>query len=184
MHPEITKQDFKSFAERYKNSDEEKEDLISFYEEMEGDISTILQCIMCSENEDLPRYIAFYEQAILSEDIERTALFTVSKGRVVTLEDETSEAKAEKKKIKKKKQAGKENKKNNDMGDLEAMILARQNKAASGFLNYMESKYCGDAEEDLPDESMFEAAASNAKKRTVKTSQKAQPKKRARKSDN
>lgn len=80
---------------------------------------------MCSENEDLPRYIAFYEQAILSEDIERTALFTVSKGRVVTLEDETSEAKAEKKKIKKKKQAGKENKKNNDMGDLEAMILAR-----------------------------------------------------------
>ena len=79
---------------------------------------------MCSENEDLPRYIAFYEQAIKSEDIERTALFTVSKGRVVILEDETIEAKAEKKNIKKKK-AGKENKKNNDMGDLEAMILAR-----------------------------------------------------------
>ena len=98
--------------------------MLAFYEEMEGDISTILQCIMCSENEDLPRYIAFYEQAITDEEIELTPLFTASKDRVVALEDETAEAKAEKKKLKKKKQAGKENKKN-DMGDLEAMILAK-----------------------------------------------------------
>lgn len=61
MHPEISKQDYTSFADRYKNSDEEREDLIGFYEEMEGDITTILQCIMCSENEDLPRFIEFYE---------------------------------------------------------------------------------------------------------------------------
>ena len=61
MHPEITKKDFKSFSERYKNSDEEKEDLVTFYEEMGGDISKILECIMCSENEDLPRYIQFYD---------------------------------------------------------------------------------------------------------------------------
>ena len=53
MHPEITKADFKSFADRYKGSDEEQEDLMDFYLEMEGDISTILQCIICSENEDL-----------------------------------------------------------------------------------------------------------------------------------
>ena len=64
MHPEISKKDFRSFAEYYKNSDEEKEDLLAFYEEMEGDISTILQVIMCSENEDLPRYITFYETSI------------------------------------------------------------------------------------------------------------------------
>ena len=65
-----------------------------------------------------------YEQAIADEEIELTPLFTASKDRVVALEDETAEAKAEKKKLKKKKQAGKENKKN-DMGDLEAMILAK-----------------------------------------------------------
>lgn len=108
MHPEITKQDFKSFAERYKNSDEEKDDLLSFYEEMEGDISTILECIMCSENEDLPRYIQFYEKAIAKGELTETALFNASKGNVVVLDDEAAEAKAEKKKLKKKK-AGKEN---------------------------------------------------------------------------
>lgn len=95
MHPEITKKDFKSFAQRYKNSEEEQEDLLAFYEENEGDISTILQCIICSENEDVPRYIAFYESAIASGDIELTALFTASKTRIVQLEDEAAEAKAE-----------------------------------------------------------------------------------------
>ena len=64
MHPEISKKDFRSFAEYYKNSDEEKEDLLAFYEEMEGDISSILQVIMCSENEDLPRFITFFETSI------------------------------------------------------------------------------------------------------------------------
>ena len=117
MHPEISKQDYTSFAERYKNSDEEKEDLIGFYEEMEGDITTILQCIMCSENEDLPRFIEFYEQAIAAGDLEETPLFRASKGRVVMEEDEAAEAKAEKKKLKKKK-AGKENNAN-DMRSLE-----------------------------------------------------------------
>jgi len=139
MHPEISKQDFTSFAERYRHSEEEQEDLIAFYEEMEGDISTILQCIMCSENDDLPRFIEFYEKMIAAGDLEETPLFRASKTRVVVLEDEAAEAKAEKKKLKKKK-TGKENQAN--MSDLEKMILAKRNNAATGFLSYMESKYC------------------------------------------
>ena len=102
---------------------------------MEGDITTILQCIMCSENEDLPRFIEFYEQAIAAGDLEETPLFRASKGRVVMEEDEAAEAKAEKKKLKKKK-AGKENNAN-DMRSLEQMILAKRN-AGGGFLNYMQ----------------------------------------------
>ena len=170
MHPEITKQDFRGFAERYKNSEEEQEDLISFYEEMEGDISTILQCIMCSENEDLPRFIEFYEASIASGDIESTPLFQVSKTNTVQLDDEREEAKAEKNKIKKaKKKGGKENTVNSgagDMASLESMILAKRNNAGGGFLNYMQSKYCEGEDEDLPDESAFERAAANPKKRT------------------
>ena len=61
MHPEITKQDIRSFAERYQNSDEEREDLLAFYEEMDGDITKLLECIMCSTNADLPRFVEFYE---------------------------------------------------------------------------------------------------------------------------
>ena len=179
MHPEISKKDFVSFTSHYKNSDEEKEDLIGFYEEMEGDISTILQCIMCSENEDLPRFITFFDEAIARGDLEATDLFMVSKDRVVVLEDEAAEAKTEKKKLKKKK-AGKEN--NQNMGDLEAMILAKRNNAATGFMSYMESKYCGGEGEDLPDESAFIAAGTSGKKRTAgKPAAKSMPKKRARK---
>lgn len=179
MHPEITKQDFKSFAERYKNSDEERDDLLAFYEEMEGDITTILQCIMCSENEDLPRFIAFYEAAIAAGDLEQTDLFKHSKTRVVVLEDEAAEAKQEKAKLKKQKKQ-KSGKENNSMASLEAMILAKRNNAASGFMSYMEKKYCtagSDGEQDdLPDESAFEAVAPGSKKRTVKASNKTQPK--------
>ena len=67
------------------------------------------------------------------------------------------------------------------MASLEQMILAKRNNAGGGFLNYMQSKYCEGGDEDLPDEAAFEAAATNAKKRTQKTgAAKAQPKKRAR----
>lgn len=107
---------------------------MAFYVENEGDVTTILQCIMCSENEDLPRYFAFYEASIATGDLEDTALFRASKDRVVELEDEKSEAKEAKKKLKKQKKAEKEN----SMGDLQAMILAKRNNAASGFLSYME----------------------------------------------
>ena len=139
MHPEITKKDFRSFAERYKQSEEEQEDLLQFYQEMEGDISTILQCIMCSENEDLPRFIEFFEAAIARGDLEDTASFRASRSKVVILDDEAAEAKVEKKKMKKAKKAGKENTANSggDMASLEQMILAKRNNAGSGFLNYM-----------------------------------------------
>ncbi len=42
MHPEVTKQDVKTFAERYKHSEEERQDLLEFYEEHEGDVEHIL----------------------------------------------------------------------------------------------------------------------------------------------
>ena len=64
------------------------------------------------------------------------------------------------------------------------MILAKRN-AGSGFLNYMQQKYCQGEDEDLPDEAAFEAAAANSKKRVQKSAAaKAQPKKRAKKWSN
>ena len=48
------------------------------------------------------------------------------------------------------------------------MILAKRN-AGSGFLNYMQQKYCQGEDEDLPDEAAFEAAAANSKKRVQKS---------------
>jgi DnaJ family protein C protein 9 len=53
MNPELKKEDIKCFSERYKHSEEEQEDLIDFYEEHEGDITGILESIICSNNDDL-----------------------------------------------------------------------------------------------------------------------------------
>ena len=159
MHPEITKTDYKRFASEYKNSEEEQQDLLDFYEEYEGDITGILECIMCSENEDLPRFIKFFEESIGLKLIEKTKAYELSKGKVAMLVDEKVEAKAEKAKLKKKKKD-----KENSMADLEKMILARKGNAFGGFMNYMEKKYGGMEDElELPDE---EAFATNNKKKT------------------
>lgn len=104
MHPEITKKDFKSFAERYKNSDEEAQDLIEFYEEQEGDMTKILEFIMCSENEDLPRFLAFFDAKIASGELPKFKAYQRTRAKVDMMPDEKAEAKAEKQKLKAKKQ--------------------------------------------------------------------------------
>ena len=135
----------------YKNSEEEKQDLLDFYEENDGDITGILECIMCSENEDLPRFVKFFEESFKLNLIEKTEAYEISKDKVSLMEDEKSEAKKEKAKLKKKKQ-GKEN----SMADLEKMILARKGNAFGGFMNYMEQKYGqGEEELDMPNEEAF-----------------------------
>ena len=133
LHPEITKKDYKRFVSEYKNSEEERQDLLDFYEENEGDITGILECIMCSENEDLPRFVKFFEESIKLNLIEKTEAYEISKNKVNMMADEKSEAKAEKAKLKKKKKE-----KENSMADLEKMILARKGNAFGGFMNYME----------------------------------------------
>ena len=75
MHPEITKKDYKSFAERYRNSLEEATDLIEFYEEQNGNITKIMEFIMCSTNDDAPRFIEFFEQKIKIGELEEYPSF-------------------------------------------------------------------------------------------------------------
>ena len=56
---------------------------------------------MCSRNEDVPRYIAFYESKIKDKVIENFPAFKKSKIAVELMADERVEAKAEKNKLKK-----------------------------------------------------------------------------------
>jgi hypothetical protein len=109
-------------------------------------VSGLLECIMCSNNDDGPRFIEFFEDKIKQGLIERTKLFDVTKVKIRTLADEKDEAKQEKKKLKEKKA-----KKGGpgDMAGLEAMILAKKN-AGGGFMAYMENKYGGDEPEPAP----------------------------------
>ena len=136
LHPEVTKQDYKSFAQRYYNSAEEQADLIEFYNDHEGNITKILEFIMCSRNEDVPRFIEFYETKIAAKELKRFKAFDQSKKKIEMLPDEKAEAKVEKQKLKAKKEKG------GSMEDLEKMILAKRENKFNSFLSNLEKKYC------------------------------------------
>jgi len=57
VHKEINEEDITAYASTYRNSKEEEKDLIEFYEDHEGDVSKILDYIVLSRNEDIPRFI-------------------------------------------------------------------------------------------------------------------------------
>jgi hypothetical protein len=71
--------------------------LLEYYEDHEGDISNILESIICSENGDLERFVKFYEEKIKEGVIEKSKAFDKSKKNVVLLPDEKVDAKKAKK---------------------------------------------------------------------------------------
>ena len=142
MHPEISKDDVRSFADRYRNSLEEEQDLREYYTDRDGDITHILEEIMCSHNDDLPRFIAFFDKQIAEGKLTNTKKYTKSKGSIKLLPDERAEAKQEKNRIKAEKAKANDKKMGGgSMADLEKMILSKRENNFNGFLNYMTDKY-------------------------------------------
>ena len=60
----LTESDVDGFLEGYRGSEEEQNDLIDYFEQRQGDVSQILGFIVGSRDEDVPRYVAFYEKAL------------------------------------------------------------------------------------------------------------------------
>jgi len=100
----VSKKDVKSYLATYKGSKEEEADLVAFYEEYGGDLTYILECIIGSESEDVPRFIQIYERLIKEGTIDREPQFDKTKASVKALPDEKDEAKKEKQRRKKKKE--------------------------------------------------------------------------------
>jgi len=65
----------RSFADRYRNSPDEEQDLLDYYVDREGEITHILEEIICSRNEDVPRFIQFYERMIAQGRLEQGSRF-------------------------------------------------------------------------------------------------------------
>lgn len=148
-HPEISKDDYKNYIEKFKGSSEEQSDLIDFYQKYGGDVKGLLEHIIASENDDIPRFLEFYEKMFKEGKLEKTAKFTKTRGSVKRLADEKVDAKKEKEKMKKAK-ANREAAEGGGggMADLQAMILAKRGNAFGNFVNYMENKYGGDDDEE------------------------------------
>lgn len=69
----------------------EEEDLLKFYEEHEGNMVKLIESIPLSKNEDIPRFIAFFEKKIEDKVIPRHKAFDKTKKKVRLLKDEEEE---------------------------------------------------------------------------------------------
>jgi hypothetical protein len=117
--------------------------LIEFYEQQKGDVTKILEFIICSMNDDVTRFLEFFDKKIQEGVLKKTASFDKSRKKIELLPDEKAEAKTEKQKLK----AKKEKAANGSMADLEKMILAKRQNGLTSFINNLEKKYCGDEQE-------------------------------------
>ena len=88
-------QDIESYVDKYIGSKEEEQDLIQFYNENDGDLTRILECIPCSKNEDIERFIDIYEKLFKKKILKKNDKYDKTKDNIKLikeLEDEKEEA--------------------------------------------------------------------------------------------
>ena len=85
--------DIESYEDKYINSKEEEQDLITFYNENNGDIRQILECIPCSKNEDIHRFIKIYESLFKKKILKKNKNFEETKNKIKLLKDDSCEKK-------------------------------------------------------------------------------------------
>ncbi|EDV27778.1 uncharacterized protein TRIADDRAFT_21399 [Trichoplax adhaerens] len=137
LFPKITLKDIQEFETKYRNSAEEKNDLIGYYVQLEGDMETIMENMMCSRIEDENRYYKILNPLIESGELPEFKSFQRDskkrKKRKKNAEKEAREA------TKLKQELG-----INESNDLTSMILKRQEnrmRQSENFLASLEAKY-------------------------------------------
>ncbi|GAB7327500.1 hypothetical protein MBLNU13_g11372t1 [Cladosporium sp. NU13] len=186
----VTAEVIESFAGKYKGSEEEKRDVLKWYEKCEGKMAKLYKNVMLSDPaEDEERFRSIIDEGIESGEVEGFAAYTEEsensrKKRVEAAKkkNEKEAKEAEKhaedlgigKDLKKKK--GKKEK-DDGMGDLAALIGQRQQGRANNFLADLEAKYApkGKAKagakrgtEEPPEEAFAKTEAGRRSKRTKK----------------
>jgi DnaJ homolog subfamily C member 9 len=63
--------DIDAYLDGYRGSVVEEQDLIAFFEENDGDLAMLLSYIIGSRDEDVPRYLAFFQRAIADGRLNR-----------------------------------------------------------------------------------------------------------------
>lgn len=76
--PKIDVESIVAFEETYKGSDAEKEDLLSFYNRFEGDMTHLLEWIPLSDASDVDRLLKFYTQQFGKKTLVETKKFSPS----------------------------------------------------------------------------------------------------------
>lgn len=150
----VTEDTINSFAQTYKNSDEERGHVLAAYEKHAGNMDRLYQDIMLSDVlEDDDRFRAIIDKAIADEEVEAHRKYTHEseksrKARLTTArkrrEKEAKEAEKASQELadSKKAPSSKAGKKGEgDLSDLAALIQQRQKGRAEGFFDHLEAKY-------------------------------------------
>jgi DnaJ family protein C protein 9 len=174
------------FAEKYKGSDEEKDDILMAYEQSDGNMDEVYEMVMLSNVlEDDERFRSVIDEAIKNRDVayfpayareskvRRLARIKKAKAEAAEAEDYAKELGVHEKLFgdkKKKPKKGKDSSEN----DLAALIQKRQqDRSSDNFLDRLAEKYnAKDSKgkkgkkrvvEEEPSEEAFQAAASRLK---------------------
>ena len=86
-YPEITKEDIEGFEKNFRHSEDERKAVQVFYEKFEGDITDILGHVMCSRDEDIPRFIDLIDGMVDAGVLAETGTYKSSKLAVRTVKE-------------------------------------------------------------------------------------------------
>jgi DnaJ family protein C protein 9 len=120
IYKKVTPEDIKSFEERYRFGPMEEEDLVSYYNDQKGSMAALIESIPLSSNEDIPRFIKFFEESIENKTLPKLKLFEKTKGKIRLLKDESAEFEEERLK---------------DMGALVAAIQGKSGNRQTDFIS-------------------------------------------------
>ena len=108
------------YEKSYQHSEQEKKDLVAFYVKSKGDVRDILQHIIASTNEDIPRFISFFDQNKDKQIDKYRSNFEKTKDKIKKMKEEIRD--------------------NGTMLELQQKIRNRERGA--GLLELLENKYC------------------------------------------
>ena len=78
---QITLEDIMEFEKKYKDTDEERKDVIQLYVQFEGNMDAIMESALCATQEDEPRICSIIQAAIDSEEVPAFPAFTKESGK-------------------------------------------------------------------------------------------------------
>lgn len=185
----VTADVIENFANKYKGSEEEKRDVLSWFEKCEGKMTKLYKNVMLSDPaEDEERFRGIIDAAIESGEVEGYKAYTEESENSIKKRVDAARKKKEKEAKEAEKHAadlgiGKDLKKkakkekDDGMGDLAALIGQRQKGRADNFLADLEAKYAPRGKskagakrgtEEPPEEAFAKTEAGRKSKRTKK----------------